>query len=125
LYTNEHWFFKFGYEHHGSAKDAVIRLVSFAYQPTGADRIVLERLEQIHKHKWTPEHDDQHVNGKMLDVAQCLMIGVEDCWGIHERVHKNNKLPYDQHIKCLTVAGALIAAEIDRVERSRCKNATE
>ena len=36
---------------------------------TGIELIAQERKEQLKKHKWTSEHDDQHDCGELTDAA--------------------------------------------------------
>lgn len=91
----------------------------------GAERIAAERERQ--KGQWPPEHDDRHTLGELAMNAVALAIeGTEaeifhphsgrgeyyDPWGLVER-HKN------QTIRSLEIAGALIAAEIDRELRRK------
>jgi hypothetical protein len=40
---------------------------------TGAERIADERLRQIECERWTPEHDHQHDNADLLAAAQCYL----------------------------------------------------
>lgn len=84
---------------------------------TGIELIAQERKEQIEKHGWTAEHDQNHDKGELARVAATLavmhtgsvaIIG-GDIWGLRD------KLAGDP-IHALKVAGALIAAEIDRLQ---------
>lgn len=91
---------------------------------TGIELIAEERQEQINKHGWTLEHDKDHDHGELAIVAATLAVMNTDAiveepleelgsgnnpWGLEERL-KNDR------IHCLKVAGALIAAEIDRLQ---------
>lgn len=76
----------------------------------GALRIAMERQSHFEGGKWSPEHDDAHANGELAEVAGCLAFSVLDPWGLLVKHEKDR-------IKQLTVAGALIAAEIDRLLR--------
>lgn len=89
---------------------------------SGIELITEERQEQIQKHGWTPEHDQHHTLGGLAVMAATLAVyhtdaevtdpherGTgENMWGLEE------KLRFDE-IHRLKVAGALIAAEIDRI----------
>lgn len=90
---------------------------------TGAQLISEERQEQIKKHGWSSSHDQQHIGGELAIVAATLatyhtdaqvvdfstLYGSGDnAWGLE------NKLKHDT-INRLKIAGALIAAEIDRL----------
>ncbi|KKL51875.1 hypothetical protein LCGC14_2291090 [marine sediment metagenome] len=93
----------------------------------GARRIAAER--KIHEKKWSPEHDDAHPDGSLSVFAAALAVeGTdahvedmagrigegyrEDDWGLLAKYG-------DDRIRCLEIAGALIAAEIDRELRLR------
>lgn len=85
----------------------------------GAEAIKRERLRQVTEEGWTPEHDDSEHNHEELAVraAELALAGTsvelslfaEDAWGLIEK-HPNR-------IRRLEIAGALIAAEIDRLAR--------
>lgn len=90
---------------------------------SGAELIAEERLRQTLVEGYTPKHDDQYMNGELLDAAFCygdpyadLHTGVEITpseWPWEEGTWK----PSSDKIRNLTKAGALIAAEIDRLIR--------
>lgn len=91
-----------------------------------------ERTRQIEAEGWTPEHDDKHVCGELSDAAicyaarqywknrpQCFDRGM--IWPFDEAWWKPAEFSQDSYtsdrIKELAKAGALIAAEIDRLLR--------
>jgi len=93
---------------------------------SGIEMIKNERQEQIEKHGFNAEHDDREDNkhGELAQAAACLLsmdfaewrgesiwVDYPDSWSSeHEdRFRKKNK------IDRLVIAGALIAAEIDRL----------
>ena len=97
---------------------------------SGTELIAEERTRQIKK--WGILGDDHHCNGEMAEVAAGLAIchsyphtatvdglviyndeygNLFDNWGL---IIKHSSNP----VKALTVAGALIAAEIDRLNRN-------
>ena len=89
---------------------------------TGIELITEERQEQIEKHGWTLEHDsEEHGEGELAIVAAHLAVGHTiaaldlsesvPIWG--ENIFDDIK---DDKIHRLKVAGALIAAEIDRLK---------
>lgn len=96
---------------------------------TGIEIIADERLRQVEKEGWTFEHDDQHDEGELACAAACYAMTVEaraymDEWGNDMWL---TLWPFDlqwwkptpdDRIKELAKAGALIAAEIDRLQRS-------
>ena len=89
---------------------------------TGVDYIELERAEHFTKHGWTPEHDDQHRDGELVDaaIAYCMSAdgngaerGAIMFWPTGWDTKYFNETPTDS-IATLARAGAMIAAEIDR-----------
>ena len=89
---------------------------------TGIEIIAEERQRQIEVEGWTPEHDDEHICGEMAQAAACYahpnivrrldMVGWPESWSIDYY-----KPTPDDRIRELAKAGALIAAEIDRLNR--------
>lgn len=84
----------------------------------GIDLIVEER--QAQERKWSATHDQEHLDGELAvravelairhtDIASVILRPDfdPDGWGL---VREHDRDP----IRCLTIAGALIAAEIDR-----------
>lgn len=104
---------------------------------TGAERIADERNRQIEKEGWSSKHDDQYGRGVLTNAAICYttMAGSSD--EERDRVNEQAKSgvvppgwPWDvsfwkpsagnsnnHKIRELEKAGALIAAEIDRLQR--------
>lgn len=88
---------------------------------TGIELITKERARQIKREKYTPSHDDQHANSELLQAAACYIengsdfnIGLETVpWPFETASWKPTG-----KIENLTKAGALIAAEIDRLQRA-------
>jgi hypothetical protein len=107
----------------------------------GAERIASERQRQIEKEGWTPEHDSQHTNGSLARSGACYAAhasvqaaisgGSElGCGSIKQCpifVHEGWPWSYDywkpspDPIRNLEKAGALIAAEIDRLLRAESR----
>lgn len=94
--------------------------------PSGAERIKQERLRQIEQEGWTPEHDDAHEPGTLTVAAlhyAAETVGqltgdettVNQAWPWDDKWWKPAKDP----VRNLEKAGALIAAEIDRIKRKR------
>ena len=93
---------------------------------TGIELIAAERERQIAAEGWTPEHDDQYRDSELTAAAECYMTaaaildqkgcGYDDCqahWPFDAHWWK----PSSDPIRNLEKAGALIAAEIDRINR--------
>lgn len=90
---------------------------------TGIHDIWAERIRQEGGEGWTPEHDDQHTHGELARAAMCYADplngpGVPYRWP-WDRVWWK---PTDRR-RDLVKAGALIAAEIDRLDRIAAREA--
>lgn len=104
--------------------DAEIMEVEF--ELTGADLIVAERQRQITEEGWTAMHDDYYEDDVLARAAICYALPEKlrecnpgkdfpkwwpFCWGWW-------KPTPDDRIRELVKAGALIASEIDRLQRA-------
>jgi hypothetical protein len=96
---------------------------------SGAELIAEERTRQIDIEGWTPENDDDHDGGLLAIQAAALAVSHTDCLVIDELGKRD---PWDlarKHgrdaIRSLVIAGALIAAEIDRLHRSKLADPPE
>ena len=99
---------------------------------TAASRDVLaERQRQVEAEGWTPEHDDGHEEGEMARAAACyaLIAGSQSrsLW----QCELPNFWPWDEEWwkpterrRDLVKAGALILAEIERLDRAAIARAT-
>jgi hypothetical protein len=101
---------------------------------TGSELIAEERLRQVQEEGWTSEHDAAHVNCELLDAALCY-AGVagsqmlDSDGGEEAREEMECEWPWsgdwwkpsDDPVRNLTKAGALIAAEIDRIQAEKEK----
>jgi hypothetical protein len=114
----------------------------------GAEQIAAERERQVSEEKWTPHHDDGHTRGELAMAAACYaapeMVFIRrlapnsyvfrDPWpfpntaryrGFNDgdrRKSGNMVAPVpegSERIRFLVKAGALIAAEIDRLQRAQ------
>lgn len=111
----------------------------------GAKRIADERERQIAKEGWSAEHDDDHADRSLVFAAACYaapgelhrFIALEngatyvdpwpESWDAQydKRAYQKGKLipmdelPIKDQIRSLEKAGALIAAEIDRLLRQQ------
>lgn len=89
---------------------------------SGAAQIAAERDRQVDAEGWTPEHDDEHDSGELTLAARCYLFCVQNPpttsppvnWPWGESWWK----PSEDPIRNLVKAGALIAAEIDRLQRA-------
>lgn len=77
--------------------------------------VLAERRRQVEAEGWSPEHDDTHVRGEMMDAAICYLHRrrEEAAWPWDRSWWK----PTDRR-RDLVKAGALILAEIERLDRA-------
>jgi hypothetical protein len=110
---------------------------------TGIELIAEERARQIEKEGWTPEHDDEHTDESLALVAALYATPIPlfeqqgdqsyfvfaDPWPeswdngwdkrpIDEFTYNQRKPTAEERLRLLAKAGALIAAEIDRLQRA-------
>lgn len=96
---------------------------------TGIELIAEERQRHFFQEGWTAEHDDRHDRGE-LSLAAAIYAAPGAAQGLPAGHRPRNKiLPFwpwdiqwykptsDNRIRELAKAGALIAAEIDRLQR--------
>lgn len=85
----------------------------------GADLIAAERHRQEAEEGWTPAHDDKHDRKQLAIAAQCYINTAGDQRFIspHWPWEKEWWKPSGDRARDLVKAGALIAAEIDRLQR--------
>ena len=93
---------------------------------TGADRIIQERIRQINKEEWSAGHDDEYEEDELSWAAVCYAAPsqvfryyeneLDDPWPWVANWDKRDK---HDRIRQLEIAGALIAAEIDRLLRKK------
>ena len=90
--------------------------------------IAVERRRQIEQEGWDVAHDREHICGGLAVAAACYAInhidlnglrvvmdfadGTADAWPWHPKWDKRKK--HDRR-RSLVIAGALIAAELDRM----------
>jgi hypothetical protein len=88
---------------------------------TGVELIVAERERQVSQEGWSSEHDDSHDGAELATAAVCYVL-----YGHHINGRVPDLWPWDapwwkpskDAVRNLVKAGALIAAEIDRLQRA-------
>jgi len=96
---------------------------------SGIEQIAEERKRQVEVEGWTPEHDDDHWRGELAEAAACYALGkkeIKESYGGYGEIKITIPIwPFEDkwwkptpkdRIKELIKAGALIAAEIDRLQ---------
>ena len=98
---------------------------------TGVELIAAERKRQIEKEGWTQEHDTEHPKGDLALSGACYALDVVG--EFRNAIGRNNDLvsvayrlwpwafrwwkpTHNDPIRQLVKAGALIAAEIDKLQ---------
>jgi hypothetical protein len=94
----------------------------------GARQIAAERRRQVDVEGWTPEHDDEADSAELARAALCYADEAAVQASGRRHVDESRPAwPWDESwwkpsadpIRNLVKAGALIAAEIDRLQRGR------
>jgi hypothetical protein len=97
----------------------------------GALRIQAERMRQIKEEGFTEEHDDEHDSGQLAIAAACYVLSKAYISGAVKFNFVELLWPWERkwwsptpknRIRELEKAGALVAAEIDRLLRQKGKN---
>lgn len=95
--------------------------------PDGAQLIADERERQTGEKGYTSDGDDRHADGELLECARLIVgdlcserDGSCEIWPLQRAGHVRNKYHADP-VRRLTIAGALIAAEIDRLIRAELR----
>lgn len=79
---------------------------------TGVDLISRERREQIEKHKWD---DKGHKNGELVQAALFALDPMKFDWPDGWNYDNMLKIKEKAFVNRLAIAGALLAAEYDRI----------
>lgn len=91
--------------------------------------ILAERMRQIEGEGWTPEHDDEHRSFQMAEAAACYAdaAAYANIYG-EAPARPSSDWPWDwkwwkpaSPRRMLVKAGALILAEIERIDRAAGK----
>lgn len=112
---------------------------------TDAARDMLaERRRQVEAEGWTPQHDDEHDKGEMARAAACYALHAGSCFAWRADAYQSAKphegnpaaqdslWPWDMQWwkpkdprRDLVRAGALILAELERLDRAALLNGTD
>lgn len=83
--------------------------------------IIAERQRQIAVERWTPEHDDEHSRGELAAAAACYAL-LANQQGFSTPAHwpwSPDWWKQTSERNDLIKAGALITAEIERIDRAQ------
>lgn len=90
------------------------------------DMIAAERQRQQTEEGFTPEHDDEHQNGEIAEAAACYAAGTAvfyetdlPLWPWNPNAADGERIIQQKpRLRQLVIAGALIVAEIERLQRA-------
>lgn len=116
--------------------------LGWSLDATGVTLIAKERTRQVIEEGWTAEHDDAHTLGQLARAGACYALParlrnneiwaaplIDLLWPFAPDWWKpglQHPRAYDDRIRELVKAGALIAAEIDRLLRAKAReNSTD
>lgn len=93
----------------------------------GAELIAAERERQIRVEGWTPDHDDKYLDNELVLAAASYIEAATDIKNISDHGSALRRWPWkiswfkpnNDRARCLVKAAALIAAELDRMQRIR------
>lgn len=115
----------------GELQDAIVSIMQADIE-SGVGRIIIERRRQIEVKGYTPEHDDEHDLGELglaaalyalpydAQVGNERLLKQDDFIGLHIALETGCGFYIDPDLDPVTrlaKAGALCAAEIDRLNR--------
>lgn len=96
---------------------------------TGTELITEERERQISQEGWSAKHDDTNTRCQLSGAAACYAIAANELAAPTRYLSRPNVSlwpwamewwkPGNDPVRCLAKAGALIAAEIDRLQRRK------
>lgn len=116
------------------AAETIANLVAESHRDSGAWDIARERRRQIEVEGWSEANDDDHLEGELATAARCyLQVAEMQAKHGREAIPVHYEWPWtrvwwkpsDDPIRNLEKAGALMAAEIDRLKRARVHGAGE
>jgi hypothetical protein len=103
-----------------TAHEDFLILETIKYMETGIQLITKEREEQLLKHGKTIESDSEKNDmGQLKWVAQSLITELIEDYPSDWDSEMFDKIMDKTEIERLTIAGALIAAEIDRIQNKQ------
>lgn len=104
---------------------------------TVLEEIAAERARQISAEGWTPAHDDTHNTGDLAAAAACYAYGAAEVQSNYLAMTKTQTQPplsvwpwlerwwkFTDPRRALIKAGALIVAEIERLDRANAQAAS-
>jgi len=93
-----------------------VRKTIFERAVSGAGLISAERQRQIERENFTAAHDDQHSDG---DLVRAAVAYIDPNGPFKWPDGRAPDFTKHGHVERLVIAGALLAAEIDRLLRQR------
>jgi len=103
-----------------AAQEIAVSLNAYEAMSGAVREIAAERRRQIEEEGWSPEHDDRHAEGQLAAAAACYAWAGWPMWPWDRAFWKPKSRRRD-----LVRAGALILAEIERLDRAETKGAED
>jgi len=85
--------------------------------PTGIELITQERREQIEKHGFDEQNDRDYSQNELIKAALFCINPDQFEWPFYWLEKFRDKILQKTEVQRLTVAAALIAAQIDRLQK--------
>lgn len=109
-------------KHRADVLKAYIEHLESRTVTAAASDVLAERQRQVTAEGWTPGHDDEYEHGELADAAGCYALSSElfDCAGEPPRPWPwpDEWWKPTNRRRDLVKAGALILAEIERIDRA-------
>lgn len=117
IYPDPCWVSQHAYEISASRNVRRDGATAYPEPSAGVGLIAAERERQIAVEGWTAEHDEVHSEQQLVEAAVCYLLSdvpecFDDYWPWDDEWWKPTP---DDRVRELVKAGALIAAEIDRL----------
>lgn len=96
---------------------ALETVLAHGYPPGPLAEIAAERKRQVDVEGWDDEHDDEHVKGELADAAAYYAARDNrlELWPFDDEWNKRGD---HSRRRQLVIAGALIVAELERIDRA-------
>ncbi len=90
--------------------------------------VLAERARQVSAEGWTPEHDDEHNDGSLARAAACYALHTEPVGNVGDYLRfwpwGGEAWKPRERRRNLVKAGALVLAEIERIDRAAARATT-
>lgn len=89
----------------------------------GIEEIIIERINQLDNHKYKVDNDVKvHLKGELRSVAVALILNDSSFYPLSWNEEQYKNWMCEDRVKQLAIAGAFLAAEIDRIKEQSVRN---